>query len=294
MTGDAQRFDPARRSSLDPSLGEQPALALDASAPYERRLGRGPYEVPLAGGPDSPVAHAGISSVWRPPADRFALVVARTAVGDIALIGNGVPRSARSEALIVACARPPDQCGLVGLFRKRPADPCVWSDLAHLSHLGRPGRWRPDKVLRQAGRRSRRVRPRERRTRRTRRTENEQREQFDLSGRHPTTIAGSSRPCKPRLRAAWLPAFCLAGPFIDALLACEWGSQALSHEPSSDGDHRGMTGEPHCPETLPPPQVAGAVHVPHCSRLPQPSPAGPQVMFCCAQVSGVQTPPPPH
>src|SRR5579883_2060955 len=42
----------------------------------------------------------------------------------------------------------------------------------------------------------------------------------------------------------------------------------------------------------PPPQSCPAGHVPHCRRLPQPSPAGPQVMFCWAHVSPMQ--PPPH
>src|SRR5580658_4296570 len=62
---------------------------------------------------------------------------------------------------------------------------------------------------------------------------------------------------------------------------------------------------PHWLGTPPPPHVCGGVHGPQSSMLPQPSPAGPQPMFCCAQVCGVQeppsvkphwsgTPPPPH
>ena len=45
---------------------------------------------------------------------------------------------------------------------------------------------------------------------------------------------------------------------------------------------------PHCPGTPAPPQVSGDVHVPHCSKLPQPSAAGPQVMLWSWQVLGVQ------
>ncbi len=62
---------------------------------------------------------------------------------------------------------------------------------------------------------------------------------------------------------------------------------------------------PHWLETPPPPHVSGGVHGPHWITLPQPSPAGPQPRFCCAQVSGTQAPasgyphcpaipPPPH
>jgi hypothetical protein len=42
---------------------------------------------------------------------------------------------------------------------------------------------------------------------------------------------------------------------------------------------------PHMPGP-PPPHVAGDMHVPQESMLPQPSPAGPQLMFCCAHVLG--------
>jgi hypothetical protein len=45
------------------------------------------------------------------------------------------------------------------------------------------------------------------------------------------------------------------------------------------------------PQTLalpPPPQVSGAVHVPHWRRPPHPSPTGPQVVPALAQVRGVQ------
>src|SRR3984957_13082625 len=42
----------------------------------------------------------------------------------------------------------------------------------------------------------------------------------------------------------------------------------------------------------PPPQVCGGVHVPQLGiSLPQPSPAGPQEMFCCTQVRDTQVPP---
>jgi len=57
---------------------------------------------------------------------------------------------------------------------------------------------------------------------------------------------------------------------------------------------------PHLPGTPPPPHVCGVGHVPQSSKLPQPSPAGPQEMFCCWQLTGVQLPlsvllpPPPH
>src|SRR5258708_39393945 len=61
---------------------------------------------------------------------------------------------------------------------------------------------------------------------------------------------------------------------------------------------------PHTPGVLPPPHVSGKPHVPQLEmRLPQPSPAGPQLYPCCAHVSGMQpfmpphwpgTPPPPH
>jgi hypothetical protein len=36
--------------------------------------------------------------------------------------------------------------------------------------------------------------------------------------------------------------------------------------------------------------MSGATQEPHCSVPPQPSPALPQLMFCWAHVSGVQTP----
>jgi hypothetical protein len=63
---------------------------------------------------------------------------------------------------------------------------------------------------------------------------------------------------------------------------------------------------PHWPGTPPPPQVWGVGQVPQLARtFPQPSPAGPQSMFCSAHVSGTQVlpggephtpgvPPPPH
>ncbi len=57
-------------------------------------------------------------------------------------------------------------------------------------------------------------------------------------------------------------------------------------------------GSPHWPGTpLPPPHDSGGVQVPHWTRLPQPSPAGPHVIPCDAHVIGVQTKPPsdsPH
>jgi hypothetical protein len=44
---------------------------------------------------------------------------------------------------------------------------------------------------------------------------------------------------------------------------------------------------PHTPGVPPPPQVCGGVQVPHDGiSLPQPSPAGPQKIICCAHVSG--------
>ena len=46
-------------------------------------------------------------------------------------------------------------------------------------------------------------------------------------------------------------------------------------------------GLPQTPGVPPPPQVEGALQVPHWSSPPQPSPAGPHWMLCCAQVSGV-------
>ena len=71
------------------------------------------------------------------------------------------------------------------------------------------------------------------------------------------------------------------------------------------GVHDAASGYPHWPGTPPPPQVCGDVQVPQLSRLPQPSPAGPQVMLCAAHVCAWQpppsgqphwpeTPPPPH
>jgi len=61
-------------------------------------------------------------------------------------------------------------------------------------------------------------------------------------------------------------------------------------------------GLPHAFGTPPPPQVAGAVHEPHDSMLPQPSATEPQLAPACWQVRGVHaprphtfaTPPPPH
>jgi hypothetical protein len=51
-------------------------------------------------------------------------------------------------------------------------------------------------------------------------------------------------------------------------------------------------GMPHWPGELLPPQVAGGMQVPQLGiRLPQPSPAGPQLMFWSWQVFGVQVPP---
>ncbi len=47
---------------------------------------------------------------------------------------------------------------------------------------------------------------------------------------------------------------------------------------------------PHWLGTPAPPHVAGAVHIPHMMTLPQPSPAGPQPMFCCMHVSGMHAP----
>jgi len=62
-----------------------------------------------------------------------------------------------------------------------------------------------------------------------------------------------------------------------------WPAQVSgTHEPAS------MT--PHWLGTPPPPQVAGGVQPPHMMTLPQPSPAGPQPMFCWLQVSGMQAP----
>lgn len=58
---------------------------------------------------------------------------------------------------------------------------------------------------------------------------------------------------------------------------------------------------PHWPATPPPPQVSGATQVPHCKRLPQPSPAGPQPIFSAAQLEATHgephtpgVPPPPQ
>jgi hypothetical protein len=48
------------------------------------------------------------------------------------------------------------------------------------------------------------------------------------------------------------------------------------------------SGAPHWPGTPPPPHVCGAVQAPQSSWPPQPSPAGPQVMFCCWHDCGVQ------
>jgi hypothetical protein len=59
---------------------------------------------------------------------------------------------------------------------------------------------------------------------------------------------------------------------------------------------------PHLYGVPPPPQVAGAVHVPQLMTLPQPSPIEPHSAPNAAQVVGVQVPPlhggqlssPPH
>jgi len=71
------------------------------------------------------------------------------------------------------------------------------------------------------------------------------------------------------------------------------------------GVHEPESVTPHWLGVPPPPHVAGATHGPHWMTSPQPSPAGPQVMFCSWHVSGTQlppsgwpqafaTPPPPH
>jgi len=54
--------------------------------------------------------------------------------------------------------------------------------------------------------------------------------------------------------------------------------------------------KPHCPGVPPPPHVWGGVQGPQLMAPPQPSPAGPQPMFCCAQVWGTHVPAstPPH
>ena len=72
------------------------------------------------------------------------------------------------------------------------------------------------------------------------------------------------------------------------------------------GARRPASGYPHWPGVPPPPHVCGGVQVPQLGiSLPQPSPAGPQLMFWSWQLFGVQlppggaphwpgTPPPPH
>lgn len=57
----------------------------------------------------------------------------------------------------------------------------------------------------------------------------------------------------------------------------------------SAGTYRGVY-PPHWPGVPPPPHVSGEAHVPHWIKLPHPSPAGPQVMFCCWQVTGTHAP----
>jgi hypothetical protein len=47
-------------------------------------------------------------------------------------------------------------------------------------------------------------------------------------------------------------------------------------------------GAPHTLGVPPPPHVSGETHVPHWIRLPQPSPAGPHVKPCWAQLSELQ------
>jgi hypothetical protein len=71
------------------------------------------------------------------------------------------------------------------------------------------------------------------------------------------------------------------------------------------GAQEPASGAPHWPGTPPPPHAWPLGHEPQLTRLPQPSPVGPQLMFCCPHVMGVQeeasgephwlgTPPPPH
>src|ERR1700733_7779710 len=67
-----------------------------------------------------------------------------------------------------------------------------------------------------------------------------------------------------------------AGPQLKASPAHVFGTHAL---PSPCQ---------HTLDTQPPPHISGAVHVPHCSAPPHPSPAGPQLIPCAEHVSGTQ------
>jgi hypothetical protein len=51
---------------------------------------------------------------------------------------------------------------------------------------------------------------------------------------------------------------------------------------------------PHWLGTPPPPQICGAVHAPHWSKPPQPSPCGPHVAPSAAHVVGMHAAAPPH
>jgi hypothetical protein len=58
------------------------------------------------------------------------------------------------------------------------------------------------------------------------------------------------------------------------------------------GWHVPASGKPHWPGVPPPPHVSGGVQLPQLGiSLPQPSPAGPQVMFWLWQVFATQVPP---
>jgi hypothetical protein len=53
-------------------------------------------------------------------------------------------------------------------------------------------------------------------------------------------------------------------------------------------------GLPQAPARPPPPQVEGALHVPHWSTPPHPSEAGPQEIPCCTHEIGLQLIPGTH
>ena len=57
------------------------------------------------------------------------------------------------------------------------------------------------------------------------------------------------------------------------------------------GTHALASPTPQTPGVPPPPHVSGAVHVPQLRESPHLSPAGPQLIFCDAHVSGTQSPP---
>jgi hypothetical protein len=83
------------------------------------------------------------------------------------------------------------------------------------------------------------------------------------------------------------------------------GPQVIDCAAHEVGLHAAASGYPHWPDTPPPPQVCGETQFPQAIWLPQPSPAGPQVIPCAAHVWAWQpppsgkpqcpkTPPPPH